>query len=201
MKAFSTEHIFTHPWDRVTMANWTKYPSDLTPHVLSVDYLSRSVDPATGTLLTERLLTCKQAVPAFLSRLLGVEHDCSYVYEQSRVDPRGGTITLRSHNLTFSNVIAIEETCKYARDPADWRRTVFSQEARIVSFTGWSHLRDAVEDFCVTRFGVNAQKGRSALEDALERLLEGTKEHVRETLHFFDPDAKEAPAAACDDEK
>lgn len=93
------------------MANWMKYPNDHTPHVVHVDYLSRRVDPETGILHTERLLSCRQNAPAFISRLFGGE-DSSLFYEKSEVDPQGRSIVLRSRNLTFCNLIVVEETCR-----------------------------------------------------------------------------------------
>jgi hypothetical protein len=161
-----------------------KYPNGHAPHVVHVDYLSRYVSP-TGVLHTERLLTCRQNVPAFLSRLFGGE-DSSLFYERSEVDPSGRTLTLRSRNLTFCNLLVVEETCVYG---AEGEGTVMRQEARIKSVTGWKHLRNAIEEFCVSRFCANAQKGKVALEHAIERIYEGTKEQVLDKLARFDKDS------------
>lgn len=151
---------------------------------MHVDYLSRHVDPATGILHTERLLTCRQNVPAFISRILGGE-DSSLFYEKSEVDPQGRTLTLRSRNLTFCNLLVVEETCRYSGAVPDGP-TLFRQEASIRSVTGWSHLRTAIEEFCVNRFCANAQRGKLALEHAIERIYAETKEQVLDRLHFFD---------------
>jgi hypothetical protein len=50
MKVFSTSSDFAYSWAEVTTANWQKYSpwNPKTPHVIAVDTLSRSVDPATG---------------------------------------------------------------------------------------------------------------------------------------------------------
>jgi hypothetical protein len=66
MKLFEKEVQFEHPWDRVTLASWRKYPNDNSQHVLHVDILSREVCPKTGVLKTERLITCKQNVPSII---------------------------------------------------------------------------------------------------------------------------------------
>lgn len=155
-----------------------KYPNDHTPHVVHVDYLSRRVDPTTGILHTERLLTCRQNVPAFISRLLGGEHS-SLVYEKSEVDPVRRTLTLRSQNLTFCNAVVVEETCRYSEHQSG---TILNQEASIKSFTGWSHIQSAIEEFGVKRFCANAQKGRMALESAIEGIYAGTKGQILDTL-------------------
>ncbi|KAJ3121825.1 hypothetical protein HK098_003339 [Nowakowskiella sp. JEL0407] len=71
MKLFEQSHKFDHPWNTITLANYRKYPNDLSSHVLSVDILRREVDPSTGLLVTERLLCCKQALPPLASKVLG----------------------------------------------------------------------------------------------------------------------------------
>lgn len=48
MRLFQATHRFDHPWNQVTLANWRKYPNSMSPHILNVDVLERSVDPATG---------------------------------------------------------------------------------------------------------------------------------------------------------
>lgn len=171
----------------MSIANWIKYPNDHTPHVVHVDYLSRHVDPHTGILHTERLLTCRQNVPAFISRLFGGD-DSSLFYEKSEVDPAGRTLVLRSRNLTFCHLIALEETCRYETQPGDPGRTIFRQEAAIRSVTGWSHIRTAIEEFCASRFCANATKGRIALENAIEKIYAETKGQVLETLHLLNND-------------
>jgi len=188
MKLFSHEHrfqynssvrlpSFRYPWDGVSIANWIKYPNENTPHVVHVDYLSRRIDPATGILHTERLLTCRQNVPSFLRRLFCSGDDTSLFLEASEVDPKGRTLILRSQNITFGHLLTVEELCRYAPDPADPKNhTLFTQEARIKSFTGWRHVRDTIEEFCARRFFSNAQKGRIALEHAIDRLYADTKE-------------------------
>lgn len=67
MKLFQTVHDFHYEWSLVSAANWQKYPNDNCPHVQHVDVLNRTVDPKTGILTTERLITVSQNVPRFIS--------------------------------------------------------------------------------------------------------------------------------------
>lgn len=76
--------------------------------------------------------------------------------------------------------------------------TRFSQEARIKSVTGWSHIRSIIEDFCANRFCANAQRGRLALEHAIEKLYAETKEQVLDKLHFFEHSAPSTVSEATD---
>ena len=166
----------------------------MAPHVTNVDYLSRSIDPITGHLHTERLLCCKQSVPDFILKLIGGQNS-SIVYEKSVVDLDGRKLVLKSTNLTYSHLIMVEETCTYEackpesceilapEVPKDWTR--FTQEARIRSFSAWNYLRDSLEDFSINRFQVNANKGRAALELVLNGLITDTKLLFKEKFGEF----------------
>ena len=50
MKVFESKCTFDYSWEEVSKANWQKYCAwnDKSTHVIAVDTLSRSVDPATG---------------------------------------------------------------------------------------------------------------------------------------------------------
>lgn len=172
MRLFDHEYTIPHPWPTVTAASWQKYPNpEWTPHITHVDYVSRHVD-ADGRLHTERLLTCQQSVPSFLTRLLGLQHPpASIVYERSVVDPRHKLMTLHTQNLTFSHLMRVQEYCSYRQDSTDPLVTHFGQECRIVAVDGWAGwLAARVEEFCVDRFQVNAQRGRQALQEAIDKI-------------------------------
>jgi len=60
MQLFATTHDYPYSFDQVTAAHWQKYPNPLTRHVLHVDTIHREVDPKSGTLITKRLIVCRQ---------------------------------------------------------------------------------------------------------------------------------------------
>jgi hypothetical protein len=175
MKLFSNEYFFSHPWSLVSAANWKKYPNDITPHVIHVDYLDRHVDPKTGILYTKRLLTCKQAMPAWITRLLGATSE-AYVYEESEIDPHNKVVVMKARNLTLRHLMSVEETCTFVPSKTDPNNaTVLKQEATISmtrAFSSW--ISNMVEEFSLERFHTNAVKGRTALEHTLERIREET---------------------------
>lgn len=170
-------YFFTsYPWRHVSSANWLKYPSELTPHVINVDYLSRHVDTSTGILHTERLLTCRQHVPDFVFRLLGQSDTASYVYEQSTIDGRAEILEMCAQNLTFSQLITAQERCRYM--PNNEWSTKFEQAVQITGLFGGrgtnamgAFIGEKVEEFLVRGFQANAHKGKRALEEAIQRLL------------------------------
>lgn len=162
----------------------------MAPHVTNVDYLSRRIDPKTGHLHTERLLSCKQNVPEFILKLVGGQNS-SIVYEKSVVDLEGRRLVLKSTNLTYSHLMTVEETCIYEafketdaqESPEDW--TKFTQSANIRSFSAWNYLRESLEDFSINRFQANAHKGRAALESVLNGLFDDTKALLKEKFGEF----------------
>lgn len=168
MKVFSSSHTFDYSWEEVSTANWRKYCpwNDKSTHVVSVDTLARHVDPATGILRTERLITCKQSAPDWMKSLIGIG-DESHVFEASYVDPTSRTVTMVSWNLTWSNVINCQETVVY-RPVNGGAQTAFDQEARITALCGgWQRIKNKIEDFSVCRFRDNAIKGKEGFEAVL----------------------------------
>ncbi|KAJ3025458.1 UNVERIFIED_CONTAM: hypothetical protein HDU68_007118 [Siphonaria sp. JEL0065] len=113
MKLFEQTQTISYPWDIVTTANWIKYPNEISTHVISLDILSREVDPVTGVLRTERLLCCKQSSPKFL-RTIGIPiPEVAWFREVSYLDPKTRTYTATSVNLTMRNIMVVKETCVY----------------------------------------------------------------------------------------
>lgn len=168
MKLFSNEETFDYSWEEISTANWIKYGpwNDKSTHVIAVDTLSRHVDPATGILRTERLITCKQSAPKWLAALMG-GNETSHVFETSYVDPVTKKLTMTSQNMTFSNLVQVQETVVY--QPISANRTQFTQVAKITALCGgWQKVKTAVEEATINRFAENARKGKEGFEAVLE---------------------------------
>ena len=177
MRVFSSTHTYDYSWPEVSTANWRKYSrwNPCSSHVIGVDTLSRSVDPETRILRTERLITCRQPCPGWLNALLGTSNGgapTSYVYETSYVDPERRRVTMCSANMTWSTLLNVRETVVYEPEPEEGRegeKTRFSQEARITARCGgWRRIREKIEEASLERFGDNARKGREGFEAVLE---------------------------------
>ncbi|MCJ1412828.1 hypothetical protein MMC19_006927 [Ptychographa xylographoides] len=171
MRVFSSTCTFDYSWEEVSTNNWRKYCpwNDKATHVIAVDTLSRTVDPSTGILRTERLITCSQTAPAWVLALLGGTNT-SHVYETSTVDPASKRVTMTSTNLSWSNIISCRETVVYEPKVESGKEvTQFKQEAKITALCGgWQKIRTKIEEASVERFGQNAQKGREGFESVLE---------------------------------
>ncbi|KAK9782670.1 putative Protein MSF1 [Seiridium cardinale] len=167
MKVFSNSVTFNYSWEEVSLANWQKYGpwNDKSAHVIAVDTISRDVDPATGILRTERLITCKQSAPEWIKSILG-GMDTSQVFETSYVNPAEKTVTMVSQNITMSNLINVQETVVYK--PINAHQTQFVQDAKITALCGgWQRIKNSIEDTLVTRFRENAAKGKEGFECVL----------------------------------
>lgn len=170
MRIYSSSHEFAYSWDEVSTANWRKYCpwNDKSTHVIGVDTLSRKLDPTTGILRTERLITCKQSAPQWLRTFLGSQ-DTSLVYEVSYVNPQEKKVVMCSQNLTWSELISVQETVVYRPAPnSASKKTIFEQQAKIIALCGgWQKIKNTIEEFTVERFGQNAAKGREGFEKVL----------------------------------
>jgi N-acetylglutamate synthase/N-acetylornithine aminotransferase len=94
-------------------------------------------------------------------------NETSHVYETSYVDPSAKKVTMTSQNLTFQNIINVQETVVY--QPLSATKTEFRQEARITAVCGgWQKIKNAVEDVTVNTFKANAAKGKEGFEAVLE---------------------------------
>ncbi|KAF2256416.1 MSF1-domain-containing protein [Trematosphaeria pertusa] len=171
MKIFQQHTEFDYSWEEVSTSNWRKYGpwNKLSTHVIAVDTLSRAVDPETGILRTERLITCKQSSPKWINSLLGGQ-DTSLVYETSYVDPTAKKVTMCSMNMTWSDLLNVRETCVYSPSGASPdAKTLFEQRAEITALCGgWQKIKNSIEQFTVERFQQNAAKGREGFEMVLE---------------------------------
>lgn len=136
---------------------------------MAVDTISRRVDPATGILRTERLITCKQNAPQWILAILGGD-TTSLVYEVSYVDPQTKKVTMCSTNLTWANLLQCRETVVYqpsSDNPS--AKTEFKQQAQIIALCGgWQKIKFKIEEASVERFRENAARGREGFEAVLE---------------------------------
>lgn len=167
MKVFSNSVTFNYSWEEVSTANWQKYGpwNDKSAHVIAVDTLNRELDSETGILRTERLITCKQAAPEWLKSIIG-GMETSQVFETSYVNPADRTVTMVSQNITWCNLVNVQETVVYK--PLNDHQTQFVQDARITALCGgWQKIKNSIEDTLVTRFKENAVKGKEGFEIVL----------------------------------
>lgn len=166
MKIWTSEHTFEHNWETVVKAAWKKYPNPMNPAVVGIDVLDRYVDKK-GVLKSHRLMTTRWGLPEWAKKLLGAsEH--AYGSEHSEVDTKGRTMTLISKNLTFCNIVTIDEKLVYSPHPADSSKTQLKQEA-VVTIHGIP-LSSYLEKIITQNINNNAHKGRQGMEWVIEKV-------------------------------
>ncbi|XP_027869268.1 PRELI domain containing protein 3A [Xiphophorus couchianus] len=161
MKIWSTEHIFSYPWETVIKAAMRKYPNPMNPNVVGVDVLDRSLD-SEGRLHSHRLLSTEWGLPSIVRAILGTNHTQTYVKEHSIVDPEVKKMELCSTNITLTNLISVDERLVYTPHPENPEVTVLTQEA-IITVKGVS-LSSYLEGLMVRSMSANARKGWDAIE-------------------------------------
>ncbi|CAO3696145.1 hypothetical protein G6F56_003454 [Rhizopus delemar] len=170
MKFFKSVHTFHYEWNLVSAAQWQKYPNDHCPHVQHVDVLNRTLDPESGVLTTERLITVKQNVPKIILKIMGAG-ETQYVRELSQINPKTKTFTLTSENLSLCNIMKCNEEISYIVSPEDPQKTQFIQQATMTVGSLFSRWESIIEDFSIKRFQQNAQVGREGFLHVLERFV------------------------------
>ncbi|XP_036793845.1 PRELI domain containing protein 3A isoform X1 [Oncorhynchus mykiss] len=160
MKIWSTEHVFSYPWETVIKAAMRKYPNPMNPNVVGVDVLDRNLD-TDGRLHSHRLLSTEWGLPGIVRAILGTGHSRTYVKEHSIVDPEEKKMELYSTNITLTNLVSVDERLVYRPHPDNSEVTVLTQEA-IITVKGVS-LSSYLEGMMALRMSANARKGWDAL--------------------------------------
>jgi len=180
--SYTQEHVYRHPWHRVTAAAWRKFTdpaaraaSGALAHILDVHTLSRDVDRRSGRLRAVRAIAGRTPPPPLLLRGLlapapsaggGVVVLC---VERTDVDAPARDMRVASRNATLRGLVDVEERCSYAPHPErpdEW--TLFRQETTIrcapLAAVAPARVAELVERRCAERFTKNADKGREVVE-------------------------------------
>lgn len=131
--------------------------------MVSVDVLSQTLDPVSGSLRSERIIGVQQGAPGWLKRLVGASDD-TYVREVVMVNPLTRSFEMTSTNLSLTDYMLVKEYITYSPSAT---ATKFRQVADIGCtnfFTGLlTSAGRKVEEWSHARFGDNAAKGREGL--------------------------------------
>jgi len=180
--SYTQEHVYRHPWHRVTAAAWRKFTdpaaraaSGALAHILDVHTLSRDVDRRSGRLRAVRAIAGRTPPPPLLLRglLAPAPPDCGgdvvvLCVERTDVDAPARDMRVASRNATLRGLVDVEERCSYAPHPErpdEW--TLFRQETTIRCAplaAVAARVAELVERRCAERFTKNADKGREVVE-------------------------------------
>ncbi|NP_001086156.1 PRELI domain containing protein 3A [Xenopus laevis] len=161
MRIWSSEHVFSHPWDTVIKAAMRKYPNPMNPCVVGVDVVDRNLD-SQGRLHSQRLLCTEWGLPSLVRAILGTSRTLTYIKEHSVVDPVEKKMVLCSTNISLTNLVSVDERLVYTPHPENPEQTVLTQEA-IITVKGVS-LSSYLEGLMASTISSNARKGWDAIE-------------------------------------
>ncbi|XP_052230869.1 PRELI domain containing protein 3B-like isoform X2 [Dreissena polymorpha] len=190
MRIRQAEHVFDAPWDLVVRAQFRKYPNEFNNAVEGVDVVERRVDK-TGTLYSHRLLSTRWGLPGWATKILGA---CGHAHasEHSFVFPSIRLMVLETKNLTFCNIITVDEKMTYRPHPEDKNKTVLHQES-VVNVQGVP-LSSYIEHYVIDNIATNAEKGKKAMVSVMEKIqkeslelqhgAQKTMEEAFQKLHF-----------------
>ncbi|XP_048200243.1 PRELI domain containing protein 3B-like [Perognathus longimembris pacificus] len=133
-----------------------KYPNPMNPRVVGMDVLARHVD-SSRKLHSHRLLSTEWGLPSIVKSLIGAARTKMYLHEHSVVDPVEKTMELKSTNISFTNMVSIDERLVYKPHPQDPDKTILTQEA-IITAKVVSHS-SYLEGLMPSTISSNANKG------------------------------------------
>lgn len=169
VKAYTQEHIYRHPWERVTSASWRKFADPenkrTLSHILEVDTLNHKLDPNSGKLYTTRALTIHAPGPWFIRKIVG--QDICHCVESTVVDAQSRSMQLTTRNISLQKFIEVEEKIQYdphPDNPSGW--TICRQETsiKIKPLSALASMAEKVEHRCAEKFMQNSVKGREVME-------------------------------------
>lgn len=100
-------HEFAYAFAALTFSYLNRYPSALSPHVISSDYLSAHLDDQ-GRLRTVKLVRKRGKMPRWAPKGL-ISKAETYVLEESTVDPWDSVLSSQTRNLDHRTVLDISE--------------------------------------------------------------------------------------------
>ncbi|XP_071707298.1 uncharacterized protein [Rutidosis leptorrhynchoides] len=169
VRAYSQEHTYKHPWERVTSASWRKFADPenkrTLSHILEVDTLNHKLDSESGKLYTTRALTVHTPGPWFLRKIVG--QDICHCVESTMVDGKTRSMQLATTNISLQKYVEVEEKIRYdphPDNPKEW--TICRQETsiKIKPLSTLASMAEKIEQKCVEKFQQNSAKGREVME-------------------------------------
>lgn len=94
----------------------------------------------------------------------------AFIIEHSAVDPRHWTMRVVTKNMSYTSLMAIEETQHYERHPDNAHWTSVRTDATFQSKLKWG-LRQTLETFSYAKFKENLAKSTQGIQFILEDLF------------------------------
>lgn len=167
MSSHSKTTYYESPWNTVVSAFWIKYPSEKARYVKSVDTIARQIDPETQTMKQRRLISLEHELPGWVERLFRCKLQ-GLAMEETEVDYRSQTLTLKTSNISLSKFFNTVETATYKADPDNPGRTIYSSEQHI-SFLQCPSLKGVLERTFLTSAKNTAGNGYNIMRERIDQ--------------------------------
>lgn len=102
------EHLFPYSFASLCLSYMNRYPSPLSPHIISSDLLSVNISPHSGQLHLTKLVLKRGKLPRWAPRGL-VSKAETFVLEECEVDVLGQVLSSQTRNLDHRMVLDITE--------------------------------------------------------------------------------------------
>lgn len=174
VKFYHWKDIFDEEWTVMTQALWNRYPNPHCKHVLTLDTLSRSVDPFTGELRSERLFMKSGTVPHWLKAMIPFKRGEAFVVESSTVDGINKSLRTVTRNINMRRLLYVEEECIYTpKNPDQTQLQLRAQFHCQLRYVGGS-----LEGFGLSNFVENVQRSRLAWRWVLSELKRQQRQKI-----------------------
>ena len=125
--------------------------------------ISRFID-SEGCLVTKRLHVVYQDAPVYIRAIIG--DVVSYAGEESIINPKTKTMTMRTKNISLSCVASCDELCVYTQAANDHSKTDYR---KCIHVQGWLYgfLNSQIENWCVDIDKKNRGNGINVMNEIL----------------------------------
>ncbi|KAK6905162.1 hypothetical protein I203_105982 [Kwoniella mangroviensis CBS 8507] len=207
VQVYRKTHSYPDPPPTPLLAFFLRYPNPFARHVLSVDVLSRTVNPSTGQVHTTRLILKRGILPKWATRWLpnaglsGGRGLDAWILEESIVDPpewgesgrdednseleyrRQPRLRVQQGNLNHKKLMHVIEGGEIRAGPNGTTLHHTTAEVRSSFGGAWSNLiRQRIEQYGVGKFETNSETSRKGMSLILTLLR--TRHPLPETAEF-----------------
>lgn len=116
-------------------------------------------------MVTKRLHAVYQEVPSYIRAFVG--DYCSYAGEESIIDPKTKTLTMRTKNISLGCIAKCDELCVYKSLAGDKSKTDYRKYVHVESYL-YGFINGLVEDWCIDVDRKNRGNGITVMDDILK---------------------------------
>ena len=114
--------------------------------------------------MTKRLHVVYQEVPSYIRAIIG--DYVSYAGEESIINPKTKTLTMRTKNISLGCLASCDELCVYKPLEGDFSKTEYTKSIHVQAWL-YGLINNKVEDWCVDVDKKNRGKGINVMDEIM----------------------------------